>query len=613
MNARRIASEAARRPSDRRPLGALVLLLLVTFAVYAPALGFGFVTWDDPYYVTGNAHVQGGLTPAGIAWAFTSYGLSNWHPLTWLSHMLDVSLFGLAPSGHHLTSVLLHVVNTLLLFVALRRLTGAAWRSLAVAALFALHPLHVESVAWVSERKDVLSTTFWMAALWAYAGWSERPSLTRYLGVVLAMALGLMAKQMLVSLPLTLLLFDAWPLRRVEGGGLRAWWPRLVEKLPLFALSAAASLLAMFTQGSGGAIADTPLATRGANALLGYYHYLEKTLWPAGLAAFYPYRLEPPLPEVVWKAAVLALISIGVWLGRRRGYLPAGWLWYLVTLLPVIGLVRIGQQAVADRYSYVPLIGVFVIAIWGLAELAERAPALGRRAVAAVVVAACVACALGTVRQVGTWQDSVTLWERAMAVGGASTIAHNNLGVALQDVGRVDDAVTQFSEAIRLEPRHARAHANLGNARFAQQRYPEAIAAYETAFRLDPGHPDVPLNLARTHFNLANATWREGRLAEALPGYREAVRWQPADAKYHRALAIALAESGNLDEAIDTLRATVRLDAADPVTHDALANALFRRGDLAGAWREVEECRRKGGTPSPALVAELARRMSDPR
>ena len=605
----------SRRPTDWRVHGALLLLLCVTFAVYAPVLQHGFVEWDDPYYVTENAHVRAGLSASGAVWAFTSRELANWHPVTWLSHMVDVSLFGMAPGGHHLTSLLLHLVNTLLLFVALRRMTGSPWRSLTVAALFALHPLHVESVAWVSERKDVLSTTFWLLALWAYASYAERAGPVRYVLVALAFGLGLMAKPMLVSLPLTLLILDGWPLARVVGSGFSAWSPRVVEKLPLVAMSLAVSASAWVAQRSAGAITDTPLATKLANVVLGYFGYLVNMIWPARLSAFYPYELSPAFGEVAVAAAVLVAVSVGVWFGRSRPYLLAGWLWYLVTLAPVSGLVRIGQQQMADRYSYVPLIGVFVMLVWSAAELVARKP--GARllsqtsAVAAVMVIAVLA--LGARRQVGYWRDGVTLWERAIEVGGNSTVSQNNLGVALQKAGRLDEAATAFAEAVRLEPRNAKAHANLANVRFMQGRYAEAIVSYEEALRLDPANTQARRDLAKTHFNQANSAWREGHLDAALLQYREAIRWAPEDASYHRALGMAMVQKGQARDAVYAFEESLRLDPGNPTTHDALAIALFDCGDYAGAWREVRACRQRGGTPTASLVQALSQRMAEPR
>jgi tetratricopeptide (TPR) repeat protein len=597
---------------DGRQSGAVLLVVLVTFAVFAPVLHHAFVEWDDPSYVTENAHVRAGLSASGIAWAFRSTELANWHPLTWLSHMLDVSLFGLAPWGHHLTSLLLHLANTVLLFVALRRLTGSPWRSLVVAALFALHPLHVESVAWIAERKNVLSTAFWFATLWAHARFAERPTPERYALVVLSFALGLMAKPMLVSLPLTLLIVDGWPLRRAGGGKLAAWWPLVVEKVPLFAMSLAASLTAVLAQRSyRGAMTDSPLTARMANAVLGYFAYLEKTLWPSGLSTFYPYRPHPPAAEVAWKAAALVLLTVTLtWLGRRRPYLWAGWLWYLVTLLPVIGLVRIGQQEFADRYSYVPLVGVFVMFVWGFADVVARMrmPRAERAANGLAAALLLAVLAVGARWQVDTWRDGVTLWERVLAVGGNSTVSQNNLGVALEKVGRLEEAASHDAEAIRLEPRNARAYANLGDVRFAQGRYAEAIPSYEEALRLIPDQEPARQNLAKAHYNVGNSLWRDGHPDEAVHEYREAIRWKPDDAGFQRALGMALIQQGHHDEAVTVIQRSLELDPENPYTHDALAVALFERGDYVGARREVEVCRARGGKPTPWLVTELEHR-----
>ena len=606
----RTAVPGARPPSDRRPLVALLSLVLVTFAVYAPVLRHGFVEWDDPFYVTENPHVRAGLTAGGVAWALTSTELANWHPLTWISHMLDVSLFGLAPWGHHLTSLLLHLANTTLLFVALRRLTRRPWPSLAVAALFALHPLHVESVAWVAERKDVLSTAFWFAALWAYARYAERPGVAAGVLVALLFGFGLLAKPMLVTLPLTLLVLDLWPLGRAAGGP-RALGRLVVEKSPLLAMSLAASATAWFAQRSFGAVTDVAPGSRLATAVLGYSGYIEKTLWPVQLAAFYPYRAHPPGAEVAAGAAVLVLLSVAIaWLGGRRRYLAAGWLWYLVTLAPVVGLVRIGQQQMADRYTYVPLVGVFVMLVWGLADLLAQAwvPAAFRKLAAAAAPLLVAALALGTTRQVATWRNGVTLWEHALAVGGNSTVSQTNLGVALEKAGRYEEAAAHLEEAVRLEPRNARAHVDLGDVRFAQGRLDDAIAAYEEALRLDPGSGQTRQSLAMAHYNLANREWRAGRLDAAVREYREGIRWRPGDAGFHRALGMALAQQGRHEEAAAALRRSLELDPANVFTHDALSVALFESGDWAGAAREVEAIRARGGTPKPWLVTALEKR-----
>jgi tetratricopeptide (TPR) repeat protein len=605
-----------RWPPDWRLHGALVLVLACTFAVYAPVLRHGFVEWDDPTYVTENEHVRSGLNANGIAWAFTSTGTSNWHPLTWLSHMLDVQLYGVEPWGHHLTSLLLHLVNTVLLFVALRRLSGAAWRSLAVTALFALHPLHVESVAWVAERKDVLSTSFWFAAVWAYARFLERRTPARYAVVALFFGLGLLAKPMLVTLPLTLLIVDYWPLRRGGRGGWAAVQPLVVEKLPLFAMSLASSIMTWLAQRTYGAVVDTPLGVRIATAALGYWAYLEKMLWPVHLAAFYPYDLQPSLAESAAKAAALVLLTIAMaWLGRRRAYLRAGWLWYLVTLLPVIGLVRVGQQSMADRYTYVPLVGVFMMIVWGAADLVARVRAtrVARAGLAVGALLLGATLAIAARRQVDVWKDGVTLWEHAIAVGGNSTISQNNLGVAFEHSGRLEEGATHYSEAIRLEPRHAKAHCNLGNARFAQGRFAEAIPAYENALQLDPSYELARRNLAKCHFNLANSEWRQGHVDVAVREYQESIRWTPDDAAYHRALGMALLQQGHGDEGIAAIQRALEIDPGSASTHDVLAIALFQRGDYEAAAREVQACRAAGGVPTAWVVEELERRREGKR
>jgi len=606
VSPRPAAVVAAAAPS-RAPAAALIALLVVTLVAYAPVLRHGFVEWDDTFYVTENPHVRAGLTAGGIAWAFTSTQLANWHPLTWMSHMLDVSVYGLAPRGHHLTSLLLHLANTLLLFVALRRLTHAPWPSFAVAALFALHPLHVESVAWVSERKDVLSTACWFAALWAYARFVERPGAGRYALVAACFVLGLLAKPMVVTLPLTLLLLDVWPLRRATGGP-ASMWPLVVEKLPLLALSLAAAAIAWLAQRSFGAVTDTPVTVRLATAVLGTAGYLAKLVWPIHLAAFYPWRAHPPAAEVALSAAVLVLVTAVAWLGRRRAYLPVGWLWYLVTLAPVSGLVRIGQQEMADRYTYVPLVGVFVMLAWGAADLAPRLPSRARAAVTTAALLLAAALVVGTTRQVATWRDGVTLWEHALVVGGNSTVSQTNLGVALEKAARYDEAAAHLTEAVRLEPRNARALVDLADVEFARGRWAEAASGYARALELDPEDAATRQSLAMTHYNLGNREWRAGRLDAAASEYREGLRWRPDDAGFHRALGMVLAEQGRHAEAVASLERSLALDPGNVFTHDALAIALFQSGDVAGAAREADSVRARGGTPRPWLVEQLERR-----
>jgi tetratricopeptide (TPR) repeat protein len=451
----------------RLPLLLGAALALLTLAAYLPTLHNGFVNLDDGLYVTGNPHVQQGITGAGVAWALTANVANNWHPLTLLSHLLDCQLFGLDAAGHHATSLLLHLANVVLLFAVLRRLTGAVWRSAAVAALFAVHPAHVESVAWVAERKDVLSALFWLLAMAAYGRYARRPSVGRYLPVALAMALGLAAKPMVVTLPFALLLLDIWPLERLGLG-----WKRLaVEKLPLLALSAASSLVTLHYQRTSLApLGLDPWSLRLANAAVSYTAYLGKLLLPSNLAVFYPIPLAIPAWKVAGAVALLAILTaLAVRTARKAPWLLVGWLWFLGTLVPVIGLVQVGRQAMADRYTYIPSIGLFVAIVWGIAGLVgERRAVLATAA--AVVIALLVA---GTWMQAGTWRDSVTLYRHALAVTPDNYLAHLGLAKALVAKGDGAGAAEQYRAALALRPGLIEARAGL-----------EAVLHAE-----DPHHP----------------------------------------------------------------------------------------------------------------------------
>jgi tetratricopeptide (TPR) repeat protein len=443
----------------RLPLLLGAALALLTLAAYLPALHNGFVNLDDGLYVTGNPQVQKGITRAGGAWALTANVANNWHPLTLLSHQLDCQLFGLNPAGHHATSLLLHLVNTLLLFAVLRGMTGAVWRSAAVAALFAVHPAHVESVAWVAERKDVLSAFFWILAMAAWTGYARRPSLGRYLLVALMMILGLMAKPMVVTLPFALLLLDVWPLDR-RGLG----WQRLIaEKLPLLALSAAASLVTLRYQRTSLAPLDlVPWSLRLANAAVSYAAYLGKLLLPRNLAVFYPIPLAIPAWQVAAAAALLAaLTALAVWKARRAPWLLVGWLWFLGTLVPVIGLVQVGRQAMADRYTYLPSIGLFVAVVWGIAW-GIAALARERRAILFTAAAAAIlALAAGTWMQAGYWRDSVALYRHALAATRGNYVAHVGLAKALTARRDWTGAEEQYRAALALRPGLTEARAGL--------------------------------------------------------------------------------------------------------------------------------------------------------
>ena len=444
-------------------------LALAVCAVFGRSVGYEFLSLDDGIYVTDNQAVRAGLTAESVKFAFTSFRGGPWHPLTWLSHMLDVELFGLAPAGHHATNVAIHALTTALLFLALRALCGATWTSAFAAALFALHPLRAESVAWVAERKDVIAGLGFATALLAYAGYAKRGGALRMAGVAAAMAFGLMGKPSIVTLPFVLLLLDVWPLRRVDLFAERFPWRRLAtlaaEKLPLFALAAGASLLSVVTQGAGGGVAtieEAPLAARLANTLLAYVAYLRKTLWPVDLAVFYPYPTEFPWLRVAAAGALLAgATALALAQLRRRPWLAVGWLWFLGVMVPMVGLVQVGGQALADRYSYLPAIGLSLIVAFAAAELAERLPR-ARAGIAAACVLLVAASAAATWRQVGYWRNNLTLYGHAVAVTEDNVVAATNLAWVLAT--SADPAQRDGAHALRWASRAAEltAHKNAG-------------------------------------------------------------------------------------------------------------------------------------------------------
>jgi tetratricopeptide (TPR) repeat protein len=554
------------------------LLLLSILAVYAQVRSHDFVNYDDPQYVTQNPQVRAGLTWHGVVWAFTSAHDSNWIPLTWLSHMLDGELFGLESGAHHFTNVALHASGTLLLFGFLRRMTGARWRSAFVALAFALHPLHVESVAWVAERKDVLSAALFFLALWAYVDYTARPSRGRYLLVVLIFCCGLMAKPMVITLPLVALLLDFWPLRRKICMGL------LLEKLPLFALAAGASVVTYLVQEHAGAISSidrVPLAARLQNALVSYVAYVGNFVWPAKLAVFYPYSI-PPVWE--WLAAGAALAAVTVLVLRARGrypYAAVGWLWYLGTLAPVIGLVQAGSQSRADRYTYIPMVGISIMLAWGAAEAAERWR-WGRPALAAAMVAVCSAWAVVTWFNVENWRNSISLFQHAIDVTHDNYVAYNNLAVALRQAGEIDEAVSSFESAVRIQPQDAQARDNFGDALTAVGRADEAIPHLEEAIRLQPG-------FAKAHIDLASALIRSGRAAQAEAQYRAALRLQPASAEAHYGLGGVLVEQGRLQEALPHLQQALPQLVEAVRSHPGDPDLRYNLGTLLGMMGRADD------------------------
>jgi tetratricopeptide (TPR) repeat protein len=487
------------------------LLLALVWAVYWSVGGNGFVGYDDPTYVQDNPVVQLGLTSYGVHWALTNLVAANWHPLTVLSHMLDVQLFGLGPGWHHRENVLWHCANALLLLAFLRITTGSRWRSTLVAALFALHPLRVESVAWISERKDVLSTFFWFAALVAYVAYARRPGSLRYLAVAVAFVLGLLAKPMVVTLPAVLLLLDVWPLRRLPQGKLSAaaLWPLLREKLPLFALSAAASAVTFLSQDASGAVRSArglPFAARAANAVVSAVAYLGKTLWPTDLAVLYPHPGYRPGGIPAWKVAFATALLLGITAlvvreARRRPYLPVGWGWYLVTVLPVIGLVQVGQQGMADRYTYLPLIGPVFAGVWAAAEAAAtlRVPRAALAAIGSILVLAAAWIARA---QVAVWHDTLTLFDHAARVTEDNAIAWKNVGSARFERGETTEALAAFAEAARIDPEDPDLWFDQGMALSALGRHREAASQFERAIQLEPSDADAWFNLGVAWANL---------------------------------------------------------------------------------------------------------------
>jgi Tfp pilus assembly protein PilF len=579
---------------DRRCQFFILGLLLVgmSLAVFGQLGGYDFINYDDEQYVTANHHVLGGLTGDGIRWAFTAMYASNWHPLTWLSHMLDVELYGLHPGGHHWTSVLLHVVNVVLLLWLFLRMTGDLWKSATVAALFAVHPLHVESVAWVAERKDVLSTMFWMLTMVMYVRYTERPNLSRYLVVALVLALGLMAKPMLVTVPFVLLLLDYWPLGRIR---LESWsnpaerqmaWTLVKEKLPLVAVVAASSVITYLAQAAGGAVrslAVFPLGVRIDNALVAYVAYIRKMLWPSNLAIYYPHPgSHLPFWEVIGAALLLVSITILVLVMRKRkSYLPVGWLWYLGTLVPVIGLIQLGGQAMADRYTYVPMIGLFIMMVWGGADL--TAGWRHRGIVRALAVGLLFPALMGTAwLQVSYWRNSETLFEHALRVTTGNYVAHNNLGVALAQQDHLDAAIAQYTEALRIKPDYEKAHNNLGAALAQQDHLDAAIAQYTEALRSKPDYE-------KAHMNLGLALARQDRLDAAIAQYDQAIAIQSDDEETHNNLGVALAQQGHLDAAIAQYTEALRIKPDYGKAHMNLGLALARQGRLDAAIAQYDQ------------------------
>lgn len=543
----------------RNPIVCL-LLAVVTLALYNPVNRHPFVNYDDDRYVTENAHVRQGLTSDTIAWSLISTEQANWHPLTWMSHALDVSLFRLNPAGHHLTSVLLHVVSVCLLFLLLMWATKRIGPSLFVAALFALHPINVESVAWVAERKNVLCTFFFFLGLWAYGWYTQKPSWKRYLMVFVSFAAGLASKPMVITLPFVLLLLDYWPLERVQGGvnkNRTPWSPLVLEKLPLFAMSVASAVITMHAQQSGGAVrsnTEFSFGVRVANAIFAYAMYLWKMIWPSHLAPLYSHPGNSlPAWRVLLAASILAIITALVWKFRGRGYLLVGWFFFVGTLVPVIGLIQVGEAAMADRYAYFPLIGIFVMIAFGLSDIAEQRNWRLLPVIPAAV--ALIALSFATYRQIGYWQSNEELWSHTLAVTTNNFVAEDNLGGALILEGREEEAHAHFAAAARINPRDPMSHSNLGTYDLQHGQMSEAIQQYQTALQLTSD----PSLSAPTYANLGAAYRVIGENGAAQENYNHALHLNPNLFNAWLGLGLIAQKQGKLPEAITDLSRSVEL------------------------------------------------------
>jgi tetratricopeptide (TPR) repeat protein len=573
---------------DSRP-GVVILVLLgvvlaiATVAAYWQVLDHDFVRFDDYAYVTQNRQVTSGLTGENVIWAFTATEEANWHPLTWLSHMMDVELFGMNPRGHHFTNLLIHTCSTLLLLCLMVRLTGAIWRSLFVAGLFALHPLHVESVAWVAERKDVLSGFFWFATLWAYAVYVEKNSLRWYLCALAVFVLGLMAKPMVVTLPIVLLLLDYWPLRRLNVVEGRPLWPQLTatapgllrEKIPFFAASLAATMLTVYAQQKGGTISSlevVPLGLRIENTLVSYCRYLGKTIWPVDLSVFYPFPEGLPAWQVLGALLLLLGLSVGVLIfARKLPFLAVGWFWYVVTLLPVIGLVQIGGHAIADRYTYLPLTGVFIVFVWGVPELLKACPALRKL----LVVAACACLGLLSVltwQQSSYWRNSITLFQQAIRATPGNWMAHKALGSAFFEEGSLDEAVFQYRKSLELNPNYDEAFNSLGIALGTMGQFEASIDAFRQALSRNPRY-------AEAHNNLGVTLAHSGNFDAAVWEYREALAIDPLYFDAYRNLGFILADNGNIEGAIKAFQTALSIEPDNPVVREKYQFLLNQKSE----------------------------------
>jgi len=592
------------RPNNRskefiikhRDILVCLFLVMATLAVYWQVHSYDFVELDDNLYFYENRHVQTGFTIEGIIWSFTNTDSGMWIPLVWVSYMAGSQLYGVSPGWHHLTNVFLHLSNILLLFLLLKKLTGSFWKSAFVAALFALHPLHVESVVWITERKDVLSTFFFLLAIWMYSLYIERPRTTNYLLTILCFVFGLMAKPMLVTLPFVLILLDFWPLGRfnfksfINGTSTKECplpFHIVLEKIPFLALATLVSTLTFMASQKVGGISSfdvVSLDVRISNAMVSYIKYIMKMIYPSKMVVLYPFRMLPPL-EVIGASVLLAGLS---WFAikniQKRPYLTVGWLWYLVTLVPVIGIVKVGAQAMANRFVYVPFIGLYICVAWGFPELVARFPHR-KKCLAILATVLFSILMIVTWKQVQNWENSITLFKHTLKHTSNNYMIHNALGVELYKQGRTEEAIEHYLQALRIKPDYVNAHNDLGNAFGKQGRTEEAIEHYLQALHIKPDY-EIALN------NLGNAFGKQGRTEEAIEHHLQALRIKPDYVDAHYNLAVALDIQGRTEESIKHYLQALRIKPDFVDAHNNIAVALFRKDNIEGAIAHFQKALR---------------------
>jgi protein O-mannosyl-transferase len=579
-----------------------LFLIVITLALYWPVRTYDFVKYDDYKYVTANRYIQSGITSKSIWWAFTSGYASNWHPVTWLSHMLDYEIFGLNPGAYHLVNLSFHIVNTLLLLIVFFRMTKALWASAFIAAVFALHPLHVESVAWIAERKDVLSTFFWMLTMLAYIKYVEKPNAIRYIITLLLFALGLMAKPMLVSLPLVLLLLDYWPLERIklnlkaerentENNDSQSTLKKesalrlFIEKIPFFILTVLSSIVTFIAQQRSGAVQSIDvidIKSRTGNAIVSFVGYISKMVWPSRLAVLYPHPGDSlSLLKVIFCGLLLILCTIVViLLSRKHKYLVTGWFWYIITLIPVIGLVQVGIQSMADRYMYIPMTGLLIIIAWSVKDFTASLKH-HKRVLTASSVLILSAMFVKTSVQLQYWQNSYVLFEHTLDVTNNNYVMHNNFGAFLDEQGQIEQAIEQLQKSLAIKPNSAETRNNLANVLRDTGKVDEAINEYKKAIQLKPNFSDA-------HYNLAIALSSQNKFDEAISEYREAIRLSPDNVDAISNLALELSQKGDYSQSVELYKKALEIEPDNVITHGRLGLALSNLGDNEQAIQEFQ-------------------------